>query len=71
MISLSSLVPSRYDKLTGAKGWAQETLAVHSADKRDWLYTLEQFERAETHDPLWNACQKQMYVDGKVHGYMR
>jgi deoxyribodipyrimidine photo-lyase len=28
-------------------------------------------ETAKTHDPYWNAAQKEMVVKGKMHGYMR
>ena len=35
------------------------------------MYTSEQFERAETHDALWNAAQREMVCRGKMHGYMR
>ena len=31
----------------------------------------DQFEKAETHDDLWNAAQKQMTQHGKMHGFMR
>ena len=31
----------------------------------------DQFEKAETHDELWNAAQKQMTQHGKMHGFMR
>jgi deoxyribodipyrimidine photo-lyase len=51
--------------------WARATLRKHDADQRDWIYTREQFERAETHDPLWNATQREMLRDGKIHGYYR
>jgi deoxyribodipyrimidine photo-lyase len=30
-----------------------------------------QLEQAETHDPLWNASQRQMMETGWMHGYMR
>ena len=43
----------------------------HRKDKRDYLYHTSQFEFAETHDPLWNAAQRQMVTTGKMHGYMR
>ena len=33
--------------------------------------SLEQFEKAETHDELWNTCQREMVIRGKMHGYMR
>ena len=31
----------------------------------------EQFEKAETHDELWNAGQMEMRHLGKMHGFMR
>lgn len=51
--------------------WALQTMAKHKADSRDPCYTREQFEAAHTHDPLWNATQKEMLLRGKVHGYYR
>lgn len=51
--------------------WAKQTMAVHSRDKRDPSYSREQFEQAQTHDPLWNATQKEMLLRGKIHGYYR
>ena len=47
----------KYDSVGGASAWAQETLRVHEGDKREYLYSPEQFERAKTHDDLWNAAQ--------------
>lgn len=61
----------KYDSLDGASGWAQETLRLHEGDKREHLYSQEQFEKAETHDDLWNAAQLQMVRDGKMHGFLR
>lgn len=60
-----------YDNFRGFKEWAQKTLNEHRDDKREYLYTYKQFERAETHDELWNAAQNQMLREGKMHGYMR
>ncbi|MBN1360134.1 MAG: deoxyribodipyrimidine photo-lyase [Sedimentisphaerales bacterium] len=51
--------------------WAQRTLNLHARDKREYRYDLEEFETARTHDPYWNAAQKQMVLTGKMHGYMR
>jgi len=51
---------TNYDNLQGAAGWAQESLQLHSKDKRDHLYTRAQLEAAETHDDLWNAAQIQV-----------
>lgn len=60
-----------YDSFKGFHEWAQKTLDEHRNDPREYIYTKKQFEAAETHDPLWNAAQKQMVQSGKMHGYMR
>ena len=60
-----------YDSFDGLQPWAQRTLNDHRSDKRDHLYTLEEWEGAMTHDPLWNAAQNEMLRTGKMHGYMR
>lgn len=60
-----------YDSFEGFPEWAKKTLNEHRNDKREFIYTLEQFEKAETHDELWNAAQNEMVTTGKMHGYMR
>lgn len=51
--------------------WCRRTMAKHAADPRPYTYTPEQLERAETHDALWNACQKELLIRGTIHGYYR
>lgn len=53
---------------SGAYEWAQKTLKDHAKDKREYLYTREQFEKAQTHDKLWNAAQVQQpsEAEGKI-----
>lgn len=60
-----------YDSFDGFHPWAQESLILHRKDKRDYIYSLEEFELAKTHDDLWNAAQMEMVSKGKMHGYMR
>jgi deoxyribodipyrimidine photo-lyase len=60
-----------YDSVECAPEWAQKTLREHARDKRDPIYTLEQLERAETYDELWNAAQMQMVKTGWMHNYLR
>ena len=60
-----------YDTFNCLPPWAMRTLNFHRRDKREYLYSLEQFEKAQTHDPYWNAAQKEMVITGKMHGYMR
>lgn len=57
--------------LSNLPDWAKETLRKHAADPREPCYTRQQFERAGTHDALWNACQKELLLRGKIHGYYR
>ncbi|MBA4416567.1 MAG: deoxyribodipyrimidine photolyase [Syntrophus sp. (in: bacteria)] len=60
----------RYDSFEGFPEWAKRTLNEHRGNHRGYVYSLTQFEGAETHDELWNASQMEM-VKGKMHGYMR
>ncbi|WP_321476091.1 deoxyribodipyrimidine photo-lyase [uncultured Paludibaculum sp.] len=59
------------DSLCNLPDWAKATLRKHAADARSPCYTTRQFEHAETHDALWNACQTEMLLRGKIHGYYR
>ncbi len=60
-----------YRSLACVPDWAQETLEKHSEDEREYVYSREEFENAETHDEYWNAAQEEMVKTGKMHGYMR
>jgi deoxyribodipyrimidine photo-lyase len=51
--------------------WAQQTLDEHASDVRPYVYSLEEFENAQTHDPLWNAAQRQLVREGRIHNYLR
>jgi deoxyribodipyrimidine photo-lyase len=43
----------------------------HRRDRRHPVYTPAQFERAATHDALWNATQQELLTRGVIHGYYR
>lgn len=60
-----------YDNFNGLTNWAQTTLNLHRKDKREYHYTLSEFEKGHTHDDLWNAAQIQMVKEGKMHGFLR
>ncbi len=60
-----------YDSIRSFPAWAQRSLDVHRGDLREYRYTDGQFEKGQTHDPLWNAAQMEMVKTGKMHGYMR
>lgn len=60
-----------YDALVGAPEWAQRTLTKHASDPREFVYSYDQLESAETHDTAWNAAQRELTSTGKMHNYMR
>ncbi len=60
-----------YDRYESLPEWAQKTLGEHAEDTREWTYSLEQFEDASTHEPLWNAAQNQLKEEGTIHNYLR
>jgi deoxyribodipyrimidine photo-lyase len=62
---------SYYDSFECLEPWADRSFARHSGDRRPILYREDQLEQAETHDPLWNAAQKQMVLTGWMHNYLR
>jgi deoxyribodipyrimidine photo-lyase len=64
------LVPN-YDKYQSLPDWALQTLEEHSMDEREYVYSFDQLERAETHDPIWNAAQRQLVRDGIIQNYLR
>ena len=60
------------DRLEAAlPAWAQATLARHAADERSFTYSLEEWEAGRTHDPLWNAAQRELVATGTIHNYLR
>jgi len=61
----------RYDRFESLPAWALRTLEAHAGDPREPCYTLEELERAATHDPLWNAAQEQLRREGTIHNYLR
>ena len=60
-----------YAQYESLPDWAQATLEDHAGDPRAHVYSLEQFEHADTHDPLWNAAQRQLVREGRIHNYLR
>jgi deoxyribodipyrimidine photo-lyase len=60
-----------YDSLAALPAWVHKTMREHAHDKRDPVYSLEELEAGKTHDPLWNAAQREMVVTGEMHNYVR
>jgi deoxyribodipyrimidine photo-lyase len=62
---------SQYDSWESAEPWARRTLEKHAGDPRPHRYSLGDLERAQTHDQLWNAAQREMVATGWMHNAMR
>ena len=60
-----------YDRYESLPQWAQDTLAEHARDLRPYVYLREDLESARTHDSLWNAAQRQLVREGRMHNYLR
>jgi deoxyribodipyrimidine photo-lyase len=69
--NFSSHRPHDYDRYSSLPDWVRATLAEHVRDRREHVYTLDEFERSKTHDPLWNAAQRQLVREGRMHNYLR
>jgi deoxyribodipyrimidine photo-lyase len=63
--------PDDYDRYDSLPDWAKTTLSLHQRDRRPHRYTIERFEAADTHDPMWNAIQTQLRREGWFHNYLR
>ena len=63
--------PDDHDSYEALPSWAKKTLAEHAQDPREHLYDLDAFDAGSTHDPLWNAAQQQLRVEGRIHNYLR
>ena len=60
-----------YDSLEGAAPWARDSLELHASDTREHLYGRDALEKAEAAEDVWNAAQRQLVRQGKMHGFMR
>lgn len=62
---------SNYDSIIGFPDWARKSLESHRREPREYIYSQEELDQAKTHDPLWNAAQREMMLRGKMHGFLR
>lgn len=60
-----------YDQFESLPEWARCTLNEHARDTRRERYGYEQLEQARTDDPIWNAAQRQLLEEGRMHNYLR
>ena len=62
---------SKYNNYYCLPEWSLKTLEENRIHSREYVYPLEAFEKASTHDEYWNAAQKELLITGKMHNYMR
>ncbi|MEM6291285.1 MAG: deoxyribodipyrimidine photolyase [Myxococcota bacterium] len=60
-----------YDQFSSLPAWTLKNFDKHAADPREYVYDLETFERAQTHDDIWNAAQTELVTTGRMHNYLR
>jgi len=60
-----------FGTLAALPDWVHKAMASHADDAREATYTLEEFERADTHDELWNAAQRELLLTGVMHNVVR
>ncbi|MEZ5064774.1 MAG: deoxyribodipyrimidine photolyase [bacterium] len=63
--------PHDYDRYSSLPDWARKTLAEHAGDPRPERYDLAALRDADTADPIWNAAQRQLLQEGRMHNYLR
>jgi len=63
--------PDDYDQWESLPEWAKKSLDKHIDDDRPVLYDRKALEAGRTYDALWNAAQRQLVVEGRIHNYLR
>jgi deoxyribodipyrimidine photo-lyase len=60
-----------YDRYDAVPDWARTTLARHQRKSRRPRYRFADLDFARTTDPIWNAAQTQLRLDGNIANYLR
>lgn len=60
-----------YDTYGSLPSWARATMEKHADDVRDPSYTLAELDASATYDVIWNAAQRELRQDGRLHNYLR
>lgn len=60
-----------FERFEGLPAWARTTMAEHEGDERPYLVDMDALEAARSPDPLWNAAQRQLRREGRIHNYLR
>lgn len=65
------LYSNNYKTFDSIPNWAKESLDKHKFDLRNYVYSLNIMEIAQTHDALWNFTQQKLISHGAIHSYLR
>ncbi len=60
-----------HESFSALPDWAQHTLRKHARHPRAYVYGPEELLAAATHDPIWNAAQRQLAREGIIPNYLR
>jgi len=60
-----------YDRFETLPAFALQTLREHESDPRPVVYSLAELTAAATHDEVWNAAQRELVREGRIHNYLR
>ena len=60
-----------HESLEAIPKWAAETLRAHETDPRPALLDWETLARGQTGNPLWDAAQRSLLIQGELHNNVR
>ena len=61
----------QHGSLEALPEWVHRSMRSHEHDERETTYTLDELEGAATHDPIWNAGQRELLETGQMHNVVR
>lgn len=60
-----------HGSLAALPDWVHRSMRAHADDDRPVTYSLDELERGVTHDPIWNAGQRELLESGQMHNVVR
>lgn len=60
-----------HDSLAAIPKWAADTLRAREDDPRPTIHDWETLARGKTGDPLWDAAQRSLLMQGELHNNVR
>ena len=60
-----------HESLAAIPKWAADTLRAHELDLRPAILDWETLSRGRTGDPLWDAAQRSLLIQGELHNNVR